>query len=503
MWNNQSNINRVNYIIDVYELSRDETTYIPDLEFDTYDPLRSVLYYIPEQKLDETNEEYSDRWYNEIIRFNTRNILNFNIKDIRGTLTNRHYNNICNYDTITSDYNSLNNFNDIIASIYLTINNIYDTTINAEVITQIVNMFEYIFNSNRFHFKYNRDMNGDIIIGNKVLDDDNVVYTIQSIDYVSNTVYLEYFINGTRNRKFESITNFNNKNYSTIDSDDNITVPSKTIFKHRKYYFYGDNNHILYLDNIVNYPINHEYYSIIVDVNDLYSDDLSTSLNFAKKLIYNFDIIILEYDDDENIIGHNTIYDLYQCCERSDCNNKGDPIGRDGNNNCVCECDEQRFTGNNCQYTFQTCGDTDHNNPDNIRPFNCGNKGTLKQYPLDILCDTGGDCTYDMCCDPSPSPPPSPISSQPTVTRPFGMSDGHIADIYKITCSSLRGFDTPCTNYYTGNILDSGYHICKPESGNAKNIFGKYFCDHPGEKDYLDCELVDSNNKNSGCRLKN
>ena len=32
----------------------------------------------------------------------------------------------------------------------------------------------------------------------------------------------------------------------------------KTIFKHRKYYFYGDNNHILYLDNIANYPINHE-----------------------------------------------------------------------------------------------------------------------------------------------------------------------------------------------------------------------------------------------------
>ena len=47
----------------------------------------------------------------------------------------------------------------------------------------------------------------------------------------------------------------------------------------------------------------------------------------------------------------------------------------------VCECDEQ-FTSNNCQYTFQTCGDTDHNNPDNIRPFNCGNKGTLKQYPF-------------------------------------------------------------------------------------------------------------------------
>ena len=68
---------------------------------------------------------------------------------------------------------------------------------------------------------------------------------------------------------------------------------------------------------------------------------ISSSLNFAKKLIYNFDIIILEYDDDENIIGHNTIYDLYQCCERSDCNNKGDPIGRDGNNNCVCECDEK------------------------------------------------------------------------------------------------------------------------------------------------------------------
>ena len=35
IWDNQSNINRVNYIIDVYELSRDETTYIPDLEFDT------------------------------------------------------------------------------------------------------------------------------------------------------------------------------------------------------------------------------------------------------------------------------------------------------------------------------------------------------------------------------------------------------------------------------------------------------------------------------------
>ena len=113
--------------------------------------------------------------------------------------------------------------------------------------------------------------------------------------------------------KFESITNFNNKNYSTIDSDDDITVPSKTIFKHTKYHFYGDNNHILYLDNIANYPINHEYYTIIIDINDLYSDDLNTSLNFAKKLIYNFDIIILEYDDDENIIGHNTIYDLYQC----------------------------------------------------------------------------------------------------------------------------------------------------------------------------------------------
>ena len=43
-------------------------------------------------------------------------------------------------------------------------------------------MFEYIFNSNKFHFKYNRDMDGDIIIDNKVLDDDNAVYTIESID---------------------------------------------------------------------------------------------------------------------------------------------------------------------------------------------------------------------------------------------------------------------------------------------------------------------------------
>ena len=108
-------------------------------------------------------------------------------------------------------------------------------------------------------------------------------------------------------------------------------------------------------------------------------------------------------------------------CDRYDCNNRGNPIRRDQNNNCICECDEERFTGNDCSQTFQTCGDTDHNNPNTIIPFNCDNIGTLKSNPYNIICDRG-DCTYDMCCNSSPSPPP-PSTNPGTSASIFGLFD--------------------------------------------------------------------------------
>ena len=87
-----------------------------------------------------------------------------------------------------------------------------------------------------------------------------------------------------------------------------------------------------------------------------------------------------------------------QSCDRNDCNNRGTPTGRDGNNNCICECDEDRFYGNDCSQIYQTCGDTDYNNQNTIIPHICDGFGTLKPDALNIICDTE-DCTNELCCN--------------------------------------------------------------------------------------------------------
>jgi hypothetical protein len=141
-------------------------------------------------------------------------------------------------------------------------------------------------------------------------------------------------------------------------------------------------------------------------------------------------------------------------CDRYDCNNRGNPIRRDQNNNCICECDAERFTGNDCSQTFQTCGDTDHNNSNTIIPFNCGNIGTLKSNPYNIICDRG-ECTYDMCCNSSPPPPPPPPLPPPPPPPPPDIdSDSSPSAMNILNAIACQGImdDVNCRN---GGTLES------------------------------------------------
>jgi hypothetical protein len=60
----------------------------------------------------------------------------------------------------------------------------------------------------------------------------------------------------------------------------------------------------------------------------------------------------------------------------------------------------------------------------------------------------------------------------------------------------------PCNNYYTSEVFGSGYHICKTVGSGGTNFAGSYTCTSPGEKTYLDCDLVDPNNDEGGCKKK-
>ena len=185
-------------------------------------------------------------------------------------------------------------------------------------------MFNYIFNNYKLTFRYNRDLHGDINLDTRyiVLDtnpDDNNEYDINSIGNNINLVYYSKNQDGNVMRISRNVLleNFNNKNFSLVDHDEDIVIPSKTIFE---LLFNTDNetDNILHLRNIPGYEINNKYYNLMIDFNDMFSIDDSVVLRFAQKIIYNFDIIKLEYDD-QNIVGHNTIYDLH------DCYNRGEP----------------------------------------------------------------------------------------------------------------------------------------------------------------------------------
>ena len=102
---------------------------------------------------------------------------------------------------------------------------------------------------------------------------------------------------------------------------------------------------------------------------------------------------------------------------------------------------------------------------------------------------------------PAPTPTPAPTP------------DKVIATELVTTCDPFFfiGRDKPCHNYYTNDITSpfgilGDYHICESPSGlgsTAKNQAGSYTCRSPGEKTYLDCKLVDSNNDEGGCEKKN
>ena len=79
-----------------------------------------------------------------------------------------------------------------------------------------------------------------------------------------------------------------------------------------------------------------------------------------------------------------------------------------------------------------------------------------------------------------------------------------IANTYVTTCNPTFGIgqDMPCNNYYTSEVFGSGYHICKTVGTGGTNFAGSYTCTSPGEKTYLDCELVDPNNDEGGCKKK-
>jgi len=78
-----------------------------------------------------------------------------------------------------------------------------------------------------------------------------------------------------------------------------------------------------------------------------------------------------------------------------------------------------------------------------------------------------------------------------------------IANTYVTTCNPTFGIgqDMPCNNYYTSDVLGSGYHICKTVGSGGKNKVESYTCTYP-KTSLLDCDLVDPNNDEGGCKKK-
>ena len=359
---------------------RDRDNYINPKElseFENSKDYNNYLYYL--------NSFYFNIYKNLINH--TNDSLFYNLKDLPTTFTNSHYNNICGSETriLTSIEYKANNFivnNDVIISMYNTIRNIYNDRANS---TDIQNMFHYIFNNNNLTFRYNRDLHGDIdmIPGTKyiVLDTDlsnNHEYDIDSINSNINLVYYLKDRDGNISRRTRTvpIDTFDNKNYSLVDHDEDIVIPSKTMFE----LLFNTNDitsNILNLKNMPGHEINNSYYNLKIDFSEMFSSDSSVVLRFAQKIIYNFDIVYIK-DDDGHTIDH--IYNETFCIDPAEVRpvRPVRPVPR------------------------YTCGDINGDNT--YEEYDCSdNIGTIVDNPRTVECDGSNNvnsigCGLGDCC---------------------------------------------------------------------------------------------------------